>query len=228
MTLTDAEAMLPVCGMFFRGDNRPPHEADGPFNIGFSKKDIVSRYAHYRQPSLNNHLIVPTLFAANPALVVSTSRDLKVAADFPLNGENESWIYVVFIEKGINVSTHGYQKMDKPHLAARCYNFFYAQEVITTSIPANHIVAAFKIERNYQNLRKDTRQLFGYTERINDGTFKILLVSYHQEALEFLNKNFPKYLPSVEGLKNALNKLVNTTHRFVQSQDGYKKNQLTN
>lgn len=151
----DEMVYTPINRICFRGDDRNPLLI---FLIGFTPRPSND------DDEENSGILFPFVSENH----VAVSKRLGIATLFPWKnavkkGEFETWVYLVSLEKGFDVHSHGviYLQIskeeqllqhiqDKDKYKNRLETIFqpsYAEEMITPYIPSSHIIGAVKVKR---------------------------------------------------------------------------------
>lgn len=133
---------VPVGRLMFRGDTRGP---DVIFVGGFSPRQPGPLVYRSAQQDID------------PQTAVAMAADPRVAANFPLpdawgplafqRASGLSWVYALYLEKGYNTS--GQQGLNFVDGNGAAGNLLYAGEMASSGVPANHVLGALQVWRNF-------------------------------------------------------------------------------
>lgn len=98
--------------------------------------------------------------------------------------EDQCWIYVVYLEKGFDVQTHGILNLlqkDSHNDIQSLKDAIFAGEIAAEEIPAEHILAAIRIKRHFDDKRLS--QPYYYS-----GQFEVEEIQYNDKAMQYLQE----------------------------------------
>ena len=135
--------------------------------------------------------------------------------------KDNSWIYVVFIGKGFDVSSHGYTHTSLNKTFINPHYTFFAQEICADEIKPKHVIAAVKISRDFTNLRYHRESMQQSGRFYGEANFTVNEIIYNENALN----HFKQYDIDINFYKELLNQYFSKekTLNINLSDDGHVK-----
>jgi len=139
-----------------------------------------------------------------------------------LNIKDTSWIYVVYVDKGFDVSGHGFLYAQNNKFSQKEHFIFYAQEICTDAILPVHVIAGIEIERDFTGMKMKREYMRELEEFFGEATFHVKQIAYNENALVHFKE---KYDVDVEIYKNRLTEYFQQQEVFQinLAKDGYQR-----
>jgi len=142
-----------------------------------------------------------------------------------LNIKDKSWIYVVYVDKGFDVSGHGFLYAQNNKFSQKEHFVLFAQEICTDVILPIHVIAGIEIERDFTGMKMKREYMRELEEFFGDASFRVKQIIYNENALVYFKKNFDV---DIEVYKKRLTEYFQQdVFQINLAKDGYQKSCTT-